>query len=66
MSVACDCCVLPCRGLCDRPMNRPEESYRMRCVVVCDLENLINVEFLVHQGACHARKKPLQFTLIFM
>ena len=26
------------RGLCDEPITRPEESYRMCCVVVCDLE----------------------------
>ena len=26
------------RGLCDELITRPEESYRLRCVVVCDLE----------------------------
>jgi hypothetical protein len=26
------------RGLCDELITRPEESYRRRCVVVCDLE----------------------------
>ena len=26
------------RGLCDELINRPEESYRKWCVVVCDLE----------------------------
>jgi len=26
------------RGLCDRLITRPEESYRPCCVVVCDLE----------------------------
>ena len=26
------------RGLCDELIIRPEESYRMCCVVVCDLE----------------------------
>ena len=26
------------RGLCDELITRPEESYRMCCVVVCDLE----------------------------
>ena len=26
------------RGLCDGLITRPEESYRLRCVVVCDLE----------------------------
>ena len=30
--------VLSGRGLCDELITRPEESYRLRCVVVCDLE----------------------------
>jgi len=38
MSVCCECCVLLGRGLCDQLITRPEESYRLRCVVVCDLE----------------------------
>jgi len=29
---------LPGRGLCDELITRPEESYRLCCVVVCDLE----------------------------
>ena len=36
--VRCDCCVLSGRGLCDELITRPEESYRLWCVVVCDLE----------------------------
>jgi hypothetical protein len=27
MSVCCECCVLSGRGLCDKPITRPEESY---------------------------------------
>jgi hypothetical protein len=38
MFVCYDCCVLSNRGLCDELITRPEESYRLRCVVVCDLE----------------------------
>ena len=38
MSVFCECCVLSGRGLCDELITRPEESYRLSCVVVCDLE----------------------------
>jgi len=34
----CDCCVLSGRGLCDGLITPPEESYRLWCVVVCDLE----------------------------
>ena len=36
--VCCECCVLSGRGLCDELITRPEESYRLCCVVVCDLE----------------------------
>jgi len=38
MSVCCKCCVLSGRGLCDELITRPEESYRLWCVIVCDLE----------------------------
>jgi len=30
--------VLSGRGLCDELITRPEESYRLWCVVVCDLK----------------------------
>ena len=33
-----ECRVLSGRGLCDELITRPEESYRLWCVVVCDLE----------------------------
>ena len=42
MFVCCECCVLSGRGLCDELITHPEESYRLWCVVVCDLENLKN------------------------
>jgi hypothetical protein len=38
MSVCCECCVSSGTGLCDELITRPEESYRLWCVVVCDLE----------------------------
>ena len=38
MSVSCECYVLSGRRLCDELITRPEESYRLWCVVVCDLE----------------------------
>ena len=38
MFVCCECCVLSGRGLCDELITRPEKSYRLWCVVVCDLE----------------------------
>jgi hypothetical protein len=37
----CPLCVLYAlsgRGLCDRLITRPEEFYRLWCVLVCDLE----------------------------
>jgi hypothetical protein len=37
MFICCECCVLSGRGLCDL-ITRPEESYRLWCVDVCDLE----------------------------
>ena len=36
--VCCECCMLSGRGLCDGLITRPEEFYRLWCVVVCNLE----------------------------
>jgi len=36
--VCCECCVLSDTGLCDELITRPEESYRVWCVVVCASE----------------------------
>jgi len=61
MSVCCECCVLSGRGLCDELISRPEESYRLWCVVVCDLEStkiLVNEEEAKsHWGASVPREK---------
>jgi len=38
MFVRCECSVLLGRGFCDGLNTRPEESYRLWCVVVCDQE----------------------------
>jgi len=38
MDICRECRVLSGRGLCDELIARPEESYRLCCVVVCDLE----------------------------
>jgi hypothetical protein len=35
-------------GLCDELITRPEESYRLWCVVVCDHETFANEEALAH------------------
>jgi hypothetical protein len=38
MFVCCECCVLSGRGIGDELITRPEESYRLWSVVVCDLQ----------------------------
>jgi hypothetical protein len=38
MSVCCKCCVLSGRRFGDGLITRPEESYRLWCVIVCNLE----------------------------
>ena len=45
------------RGLCDELITRPEESYRLWCVVVCDLENLKNKEAMTRVGSQRHRKE---------
>jgi hypothetical protein len=50
-------CVLSGRGLCDELITRPEESYRLWCVFVCDLENLKNEEAMTRVGSQRHKKK---------
>jgi len=57
MSVCCKCCVLSDRSLCDELITRPEESYRLWCVVACDLENLVNEEAMTHWGLLRRKKE---------
>jgi len=38
MFICCECCMFSGRDLCDELITRPEESYLLWCVVVCDLE----------------------------
>jgi hypothetical protein len=38
MFVCCECCVLSGSGLCDGLITRPEDSYRLWRVVLCDQE----------------------------
>jgi len=39
MSVCCECSVLSGRSLCDWLITRPEESYQLWYVVLCDIES---------------------------
>jgi hypothetical protein len=56
MFFCCECCVFSDRGLCDELITRPEESYRLCRVVVCDLENLLNGDTLACVGPQHQKK----------
>jgi hypothetical protein len=49
--------MFPGRGLCDELITRPEESYRLWRVVVCDHENLVDEEAIAHAGLQRQRKK---------
>jgi len=57
MFFCCNCCVLSVRGLCDELITRPEESYRLWCIFVCDLENLVNEEAMTRVGSQRYQKK---------
>jgi len=48
-------------GLCDELITRPEESYRMWCVVLCDLETLKNEEAMTRVGLKRHKKKEVHF-----
>ena len=63
MFVRCKCCVLSGRGLCDGLNTRPEESYRLWCVVVCDLETLL-MRGPWPTGGCCAKKKSFSMVSI--
>jgi hypothetical protein len=62
MFVCCECCALSSRGLCDELITRPEESYRLWCVAVCDIEK--QTSWMSRQtptgggGGCRAQEKP--------
>jgi hypothetical protein len=59
-SVRSECFMLLGRGLCDRLITSPEESYRLWCVVVCDLETSWMRR---PTGGCRAKNK--QTKLLF-
>jgi len=49
----------------DELITRPEESYRLWCVVVCDLENLNNEEAVTRVGSQRHKKKKLHLVGYF-
>jgi hypothetical protein len=56
--------VLSGRGLCDELITRLEESYRLWCVVVCDLENLKNEGAMTRVGSQRHKKKYCNFICV--
>ena len=57
MFVCCECCVLSGRSLCHELSTRPEESYRLWCVIVCDLDNVKNEEAMTRlESQRHSKK----------
>ena len=62
--VCCECCVLSGKGLCDGLITRPEESYRMCCIVVCDLETSWMMRSWTTWGGGHSKNKKHTYLLI--
>ena len=52
------------RGLCDELITRPEDSYRLWCVVVCDLENLKNEEAMTRVGSQGHKQKNIYHSVV--
>jgi hypothetical protein len=61
MFVCCDYRVLSGRGPCDELIIRPEESYRMWCVLECNLETSWMRRPWPTWGCCAKLRKRLQF-----
>jgi hypothetical protein len=57
MFVCCDYRVLSGRGLCDELITRPEESYQLCCIVVCDLESSGMRKPWPTEGCCARNKQ---------
>ena len=56
--VCCECCVLSGRRLCYELITRPEESYQLSCVVVCDLAtSLMRRPWTVLGSSANRKKK---------
>jgi len=59
--------VLSGRGLCDKLITRPEESYRLCCVVVCDLEtSRIGVPYIYNVRLLRVKKLRVTEVNIFL
>ena len=66
MFVCCECCMLSGRSLCDGLITRPEESYRLYCVLVCDLGTSKLRRLRLIKG-CNARtRRSIPLIVIFI
>jgi 1,2-phenylacetyl-CoA epoxidase PaaB subunit len=59
------CCVLSGRCPCDELITRPEESYRLWCVVMCDLETSPKRRPRPTEG-CRTKNKQKNYNTIFV
>jgi len=57
--------VLSGRGFCNELITRPKKSYRLWCVVVCDLENLKNEVAMTRVGLQRHKKKIVASSKVF-
>jgi hypothetical protein len=64
MFVCCECCVSSGIGLCDELITLLEESYRLWCVVVCDLETSRMRRPWPTEGCCARNKHKETNTLL--
>jgi len=63
MFFCCECCVLLDTDLCDELIALPEKSYRLWCVVVCDLIALWMRRPWSTGGLSHQRKKKINLLI---
>jgi hypothetical protein len=64
MIFSCECCVLSGRGLCDGPITRSEESYRLCvCLTVCDLETFTVRRPRTELGFCTTKRYAATYCL---
>jgi hypothetical protein len=66
INVCRECCVWSGRGLCDELITRPEESYRLWCVVVCDLETSVMRRSQRHWVSCAKYKQTNKQTMVLL
>ena len=59
MFLSCGCCVRARTDLCDGPIPRPEDSYRLWFVIVCDLETARMRRSWPALGCCTRERKVL-------